>query len=179
MQLDRVAALFEENFTNFGELGASVSIWHRGREVLSLASGFQDRERTTKWVAETPALVWSATKGLAAACALHACSTRGCSLSTAVAEVWPEFSAGGKQRNHPCGAALPSGRAFALSREVPVLDYQAVIDALAAEAPHWPPGEGHGYHPRTFGFLLDEIVRRLTAFPLASTGGAVSPNRSR
>jgi CubicO group peptidase (beta-lactamase class C family) len=85
---------------------------------------------------------------------------------TAVAEVWPEFSAGGKQQITL--AELLSHRAglSALLREVPVLHYQAVVDALAAEAPHWPPGEGHGYHPRTFGFLLDEIVRRLTSASL-------------
>ena len=166
MQLVRIAALFQENFTSFGEVGASVSIWHEGREVLSLASGFQDRERTTPWTAETPVLIWSATKGLAAACALHACVEEGCSLSTPVAEVWPEFSAGGKQRITL--AELLSHRAglSALSSEVPVLDYEAVIAALAAETPHWQPAEGHGYHPRTFGFLLDEIVRRLAGMPL-------------
>jgi CubicO group peptidase (beta-lactamase class C family) len=53
-----------------------------------------------------------------------------------------------------------------MSREVPVLDHAAVVAALAEEAPHWTPGEGHGYHPRTFGFLLDEIVRRLSGTTL-------------
>jgi CubicO group peptidase (beta-lactamase class C family) len=79
-----------------------------------------------------------------------------------VCKVWPEFAAQGKEAitiaqllSHQAG--LP-----ALSRDVSIFDYQAVVDALAAEAPQWPPGDGHGYHPRTYGFLVDELVRRLS-----------------
>ncbi len=162
MQLDRVAELFEENFAAFGELGASVSVWREGREILSLAGGFRDREKTQPWTAATPVLFWSATKGLAAACVLHACETHGISLDESVAKFWPEFAAAGKSEvtiaelmSHQAG--LP-----ALSRAVSVLEYAAVVEALANEPPHWPRGSGHGYHPRTFGFLLDELVRRIT-----------------
>jgi CubicO group peptidase (beta-lactamase class C family) len=49
----------------------------------------------------------------------------------------------------------------ALDRKVDLLDYAAVIDALAKQEPNWPPGTGHGYHARTFGFLVDELVRRI------------------
>jgi CubicO group peptidase (beta-lactamase class C family) len=106
-------------------------------------------------------LFWSATKGLAAACLLHACAARGVSLQRRVCEFWPEFALGGKERvtiaellSHRAG--LPS-----LSDPVPVTDYDAVVSALARETPHWRLGDGHGYHPRTFGFLLDELVRRM------------------
>ena len=73
MPIEKLAALFEENFTAFGELGASLCVWRGGCEVLSLAGGFKDRAKTEPWTAETPVLFWSATKGLAAACLLHAC----------------------------------------------------------------------------------------------------------
>ena len=162
MNLDRLATQFHENFASRGELGASVSVWQAGREILSLAYGFSDRERTRPWTAQTPVLFWSATKGLASGCLLHACQEYGIALSTKVASVWPEFAAGGKEKvtisevlSHQAG--LPS-----LSRDVPVLDYRAVVEALAAETPRWPLGQGHGYHPRTFGFLLDELIRRIT-----------------
>ncbi len=162
MNFPRIAELFEENFTARGELGASVSIWRGEREVVSLAGGFQDRERTCPWAAETPVLFWSATKGLAAGCLLHACQEHGVSLVEKVARYWPEFGVNGKEEitiaqllSHQAGLA-------SLSRDVPVLDYDAVVQALAEQTPRWHVGEGHGYHPRTFGFLLDELSRRIT-----------------
>jgi len=162
MNLQRVGELFEENFGRLGELGASVCVWRDGVEVLSLAGGWRDREMTVAWTAETPVLFWSATKGLAAGCLLHALQERGLDPSLRVSEVWPEFAQAGKERvtigevmSHQAGLS-------ALTEPVAVTDYEAVIGALAAQAPHWRVGEGHGYHPRTFGFLVDEILRRIT-----------------
>jgi CubicO group peptidase (beta-lactamase class C family) len=165
---EKIARLFEENFRTFGELGASVSIWREGREIVSLAGGYKDRERTEPWHADTMVLVWSATKGPASACLLHACQKHELPLTTCVAEIWPEFAQAGKERvtleevlSHRAG--LP-----ALSREVSVTDHSAVAAALAEETPAWTPGMAHGYHPRTFGFLLDELVRRIAGVPLGS-----------
>ena len=161
MPTEKLPALFAENFTAFGELGASLSVWQDGREVLSLADGWKDRALTEPWTAETPVLFWSATKGLAAACLLHACQEHGVPPLVRVAEVWPEFAQAGKERvtiaellSHQAGLA-------ALSREADARDHAAVADALAAEAPQWPLGAGHGYHPRTFGYLVDEVLRRI------------------
>lgn len=166
MFADRITALFHENFTAYGELGAAVCVWREGREVLSLAGGFRDRAQTVPWTAATPVLFWSATKGLAAACLLHACQEHAVSPLSSVAELWPEFSQAGKERvtiaellSHQAG--LP-----ALSAAADVRDHAAVAAALAAEAPHWPPGTGHGYHPRTFGYLVDELLRRITGTTL-------------
>ena len=162
----RMTALFHENFAAYGELGASVSVWREGREVVSLAGGFRDRAQTEPWTSETPVLFWSATKGLAAACLLHACQEHGLAPLTRVAEVWPEFAQAGKapvtiaaMLSHQAG--LP-----ALTPAADVRDHAAVAAALAAEAPAWPPGEGHGYHPRTFGYLVDEVLRRITGTTL-------------
>ncbi len=166
MQTARLTVLFEENFALHGELGASVCVWQDGREVLSLAGGFQDRAKSEPWGAETPVLFWSATKGLAAACLLHACQEHGISPLTRVAEVWPEFAQAGKERvtiaellSHQAGLA-------ALTHAADAQDHAAVAEALAAEALAWPLGEGHGYHPRTFGYLADELLRRITGTTL-------------
>jgi CubicO group peptidase (beta-lactamase class C family) len=156
--------LFAENFTSFGELGASVSIWKGTREIHSLSAGWCDREKTIPWTASTPVLFWSATKGLAATCLLHALAGRGLDpFTTRVADCWPEFAQAGKDRitiaellSHRAGLSV-------LSQPIDVWDYPGIVAALAAEPPHWAPEEGHGYHPRTFGFLLDELVRRLTS----------------
>ena len=162
MDLDHIAELFHENFAEHGELGASVSVWRDGVELLSLASGWCDRERTQPWTAETPVLFWSATKGLSAACLLHALDAHGLGLETRVAELWPEFAQGGKERLTVAEVMSHRAGLSALSQPVSVMDFDAVVAALAAETPHWRAGEGHGYHPRTFGFLLDEILRRVT-----------------
>jgi CubicO group peptidase (beta-lactamase class C family) len=155
--------LFAENFTRYDELGASCSVWHDGVEVLSLADGCKDRQREQRWDTETMVLFWSATKGLSAACLLHACQEHGIELTTPVAEVWPEFVQAGK--GHVTIAQLLSHQAGlpALAAPTPVMDHDAVAAALAASAPAWPLSDGgHGYHPRTFGFLVDETLRRIT-----------------
>ena len=97
MQLrDRLAPLFEENFTRFGELGAAVSIWQNGKPVLDLHGGFRDRKHEKPWTPDTIVLVWSATKGLASACLLHLLQERGLELKHRVAEFWPEFAQASK-----------------------------------------------------------------------------------
>ena len=157
-----LADRFEENFTQRGELGASVSVWRDGEEIVSLGTGWQDREHTRPWTIETPVLFWSATKGLSAACLLHALQERALTPDLHVAEVWPEFAAAGKEQVTVAHVLSHQAGLPALSQPVSVLDYEAVVAALAAEPPHWRLGEGHGYHPRTFGFLVDEILRRMT-----------------
>ena len=92
----RISALFQENFTHFGELGAAVSIWHRGQSVLELQDGFRDARRETLWTDDTLVLFWSATKGLGSACLLHVLQERGIALEQPVAEFWPEFAQNGK-----------------------------------------------------------------------------------
>ncbi len=161
MDLAGVRAQFEENFRSRGELGAAVSVWHEGREVLSLAGGWCDRQQTRPWDAETLVLSWSVTKALASACLLHILNADGIELSAPVAALWPEFAANGKEAITL--AQLLSHQAGLAAMDVPktsVLDHRAVADALAAQAPNWPPGTAHGYHPRTYGFLVDELLRR-------------------
>jgi CubicO group peptidase (beta-lactamase class C family) len=168
MNIEKITALFAENFAHFGELGASLSVWKDGVEIVSLAAGWCDRQQTKPWSSETPVLVWSATKGPAAACVLHAMQEHGLNLETRVAEFWPEFAAEGKH-------SITLGQALSHQSGVPVLDHvadvfdhSAVASAIAAQAPHWPPGDGHGYGPRVFGFLLDEIVRRISGKTLGT-----------
>ena len=112
-------------------------------------------------------LVWSATKGIGSACVLHALQQRKIELDRPVAEFWPEFGQADKDKitleqllSHQAGLC-------ALDQRVDVLDYDEVIRALEAQAPLWPPGTAHGYHARTFGFLLDELMRRIAGKTLS------------
>lgn len=161
--LGELLAVFEENFRERGELGASVSVWWRGEEVFSHGEGWCEREKTRPWTADTPVPVYSATKGPAAATLLLALDERGLGSETPVREVWPAFPLAeavfGELLSHQCGLA-------ALDRRASVWDHAEVVRAIEAQTPAWCPGEGHGYHPRTFGPLVGECVRRLTGAAL-------------
>ncbi len=167
MQLDacklrqRITPLFEENFQKFGELGAAVSIWQNEKAIVDLEGGFKDARRKQSWTSDTLVLIWSATKGLGSACVLHVLEEHKIDIERRVAEFWPEFGQAGKENitlaqllSHQAGLA-------ALDRKADVLDYAGVISALEEQKPLWPPGTAHGYHARTFGYLLDELVRRI------------------
>ncbi|CAA9223947.1 MAG: Putative esterase [uncultured Chthoniobacterales bacterium] len=168
MQLDRdklrqtIEPLFQENFERFGELGAAVSIWQHGRPILELHGGFREARRESPWTEDTIVLFWSATKGLGAACLLHVLQEHGIALQRRVAEFWPEFAGAGKGEITLAQLMSHQAGLSALDRRVDVLDYPAVIHALEVQAPVWPAGSGHGYHARTFGYLLDELARRIS-----------------
>ena len=158
---NRITPLFEENFERFGELGAAIAIWQERKPLLELDGGFRDSRREHSWTPDTLVLIWSATKGLGSACLLHALQEHDIHLERRVAEFWPEFAQSGK--NEITLAQLLSHQAglAALDEKVDVVNYPAVIHALEKQRPLWPPGTAHGYHARTFGFLLDELIRRI------------------
>jgi CubicO group peptidase (beta-lactamase class C family) len=162
----RLEPLFQENFEKLGELGAAVSVWQNGKELFELHGGFRDIRREQAWKEDTIVLIWSATKGLGSACLLHVLQEQKIDIERRVAEFWAEFAQAGKEKitlaqllSHQAGLA-------ALDQKLDVLDYAAVIQALAKQEPNWPPGSGHGYHARTFGFLIDELVRRISGIKL-------------
>src|ERR1700730_12630496 len=93
---ERITPLFQENFATRGELGAAVSIWKNGEPLLDLHGGYRDAHRTIPWTADTLVLVWSATKGLGAACLLHVLQEQKITLERRVAEFWPKFAQNGK-----------------------------------------------------------------------------------
>jgi CubicO group peptidase (beta-lactamase class C family) len=157
-----IEAHFHENFSLRGDLGAAFSVWVDGVEVISLAEGWRNRERSSPWTADTLVPVWSSTKGVAALTTLMALHEASLSLDHPVAEVWPEFHAPGKA--DITFAHLLSHRAgqCAHDEQVPIHDYAAVIHALERQPPLWPTGTQQAYHARTYGFLLDEVVRAIT-----------------
>ncbi|HSS16506.1 MAG TPA: serine hydrolase domain-containing protein, partial [Candidatus Dormibacteraeota bacterium] len=167
MQLDadelrqRLKPLFRENFEKFGELGAAVFIWQNGKPIVDLYSGFCDVRHEKPWGADTLVLIWSATKGIGGACVLHVLQEHRISIERPVAEFWPEFAQADKEKITLSQLLSHQAGLCALDARVDILDYSAVIRALEVQKPLWPPGTAHGYHARTFGFLLDEIVRRI------------------
>jgi CubicO group peptidase (beta-lactamase class C family) len=173
MQLDadelrqRLKPLFQENFEKFGELGAAVSIWQNGKPVVDLYGGFCDARHEKLWETDTLVLVWSATKGIGSACVLHVLQEHRIGIDRCVAEFWPEFAQAGKEKITLSQLLSHQAGLCALDARVDILDYDSVIRALEVQKPLWLPGTAHGYHARTFGFLLDELVRRIVGKTLS------------
>ncbi|MEY2546497.1 MAG: hypothetical protein QOG48_1614 [Verrucomicrobiota bacterium] len=166
--LARIEPLFRENFERFGELGAAVSIWQHGKAIVDLVGGFKEARREQPWTNDTLVLIWSATKGIGSACLLHVLQEHKIDIARRVAEFWPEFAQSGKENIALSQLLAHQAGLCALDRQVDILDYDGVIRALEEQRPLWPPGSAHGYHARTFGFLLDELVRRIAGKTLGN-----------
>lgn len=162
---DGVADAFEANFAEHGDVGAAVCVYHRGRPVVDLWGGYADREAARPWERDTLQLVFSTTKGVAATC-VHQLVERGVlDLDAPVATWWPEFAQAGKGEiplrwvlSHEAGLAAVTGEVTMDD----VLGWEGVVEAIAAQAPVWEPGTAHGYHARSYGWILGEVVRRAT-----------------
>ena len=139
--------------------GVAMCLWTDDGPAVSLTAGHTARTPDSPaWTESTLVPVWSTTKGPAAATLLTALFAEQLSLSTPVRHVWPELGVDvtfAQMLSHQAGLA-------ALDVETSVFDHEAAVIALERQTPNWTPGTRHGYHPRTFGVLLDECVRRLT-----------------
>ncbi|MGW7131464.1 serine hydrolase domain-containing protein [Streptomyces bobili] len=160
-----VRATFEENFRERGELGAAVTVMVDGVTVADLWGGWADAARTRAWERDTLVNVWSTSKGPTALCA-HLLADRGLlDLDAPVADYWPEFAAAGKEGvlvRH-----LLSHRAGLAGLREPhtleqLYDWELTTARLAATEPWWEPGTRSGYHALTYGFLVGEVVRRVS-----------------
>ncbi|WAX81967.1 serine hydrolase domain-containing protein [Streptomyces sp. KMM 9044] len=168
-----VREAFAGNFGHLGEQGAAVAVYRDGRRVVDLWAGAKNAGGSAggqgagpePWERGTAQLVRSATKGVAAAVPLLLHQYGELDLDAPVGHYWPEFKARGKEGvlvrhvlNHRAG--LPLLDRPLTPREA--LDPLRGAEAVAAQAPVWEPGTDHGYHPLTYGWLLDELVRRVT-----------------
>jgi CubicO group peptidase (beta-lactamase class C family) len=159
---DAIEAHFRENFTIRAEIGASVCVWRDGQEVLCLSQGHMNRERTKVWTDDTLVPVWSATKGPASVATLMALHEANLALNTPVVEVWPEFFLHGKDGITFEQVMCHTAGLCVLDERTPIFDYGAVIHSIERQRPIFTPGTTQAYCPRTYGFVVDEIVRRIT-----------------
>jgi CubicO group peptidase (beta-lactamase class C family) len=171
---------FVRNFETLGELGAAVAVYRDGRKVVDLWGGIRDVDGTdgrdgrdgrdgtadsAPWERDTAHVMHSATKGVGAAVLLLLHERGQLDLDVPVGEYWPEFKARGKER-------LLVRHVLSHRAGVPVVDRpltpaeaadpDRTADVIAAQAPLWEPGTDHGYHAHTYGWILAELVRRVT-----------------
>jgi len=158
-----VADAFAANFASAGETGGNVAVYHRGRPVAELWGGICDMQTGAAWQATTLATYFSCTKGMTATLAHRLIENGALDPDQPVAHYWPEFAASGKAAitvrmvlAHRAGLVHIPGT-FTLSE---VLATAPVVAALAAQRPDWAPGTQHGYHIRSFGWLVGELIRR-------------------
>lgn len=160
-----VREAFEANFSERGDIGAAVCVYLHGRPVVDLWGGVADRDTGRPWTRDTLQLVYSATKGVTATAA-HLLVQRGeLDLDAPVATYWPEFAANGKADIPVRWLMSHQAGLFALDQPVPLdeaLTWHPMVAALAAQRPLWEPGTAHGYHGRTWGWLVGEVIRRVS-----------------
>ncbi|MFG2497595.1 serine hydrolase domain-containing protein [Streptomyces sp. NPDC048441] len=162
---------FERNFTERGDLGASVAVAVDGEFVVDLWGGDADKAGTRAWERDSLVNVYSTTKGMTALCA-HLLVDRGeLDLDAPVARYWPEFAQEGKADipvrwllSHRSGVIAPSEPMTSED----LYDWDRVCGALAATPPWWKPGTAQGYHAVSFGYLVGEVVRRITGVSLGT-----------
>lgn len=158
-----VRTAFEKNFKRGDETGAAVAAYHDGKKVVDLWGGYRDADQTALWTEKTLVLVFSATKGIAAAGMAHAHSAGLFDFDDRVAEYWPAFGVNDKEDvtirdllNHRAGVAAIDGK---LTPE-DLADRQSLFERLAAKDPDWMPGTRHGYHAFSLGWYESELLRQ-------------------
>jgi len=164
-EFEAVLDAFVENFKSKGEIGADLCIMRGDHAVVNLRGGYHSQREARSWSQDTVCVVHSCTKAATALCAHRLLDQGDILLHEPVASYWPEFAQNGKDKitiamllNHTAG--LPALRTSL--KPGAYLDWQYMVEALAAEEPFWEPGTRQGYHMTTFGWLIGEVVRRVS-----------------
>ena len=162
---ERVAEVFLENFRSRGDLGSACAVYVEGRRVVDVWAGVADARTGRPWEAGTSAVIFSCSKGVLAICAYLLVQEGRLDLDAPVVTYWPEFGAQAK-------TAITSRQILAHRAGLPALDrdltldqalaWDPVIRAIEAQLPRWPPEAGHFYHAMTYGWLIGEVIRRIT-----------------
>ncbi|KKM14973.1 hypothetical protein LCGC14_1700750 [marine sediment metagenome] len=172
-RFEAVKEAFTKNFEEGMEVGASFAVTINGKYVIDIWGGYIDRETTQPWEKDTICNVYSTTKVPTVLCTMM-CVDRGLlDLDEKVAKYWPEFAQNGKENilvrqilSHTSGLAGFEERATISPKAL--YDWEKATSLLAAQKPWWEPGTKSGYHAITHGYLLGELVRRVTGKTLGT-----------
>jgi len=164
-RFEMVREVFAKNFAEHAEVGASLAVFVQGAPVVDLWGGRMHPDRDDPWERDTLVNCWSMTKGMTATCA-HILADRGLlDYDVPVAQYWPEFGKLGKE-SIPVRWLL-SHQAGLVAVDPPLQPrdherWETMVHALEETAPQWEPGTKNGYHMVTFGWLVGEVIRRIT-----------------
>lgn len=166
-----VRAAFAANIETGVDVGASFCATVDGETVVDLWGGHADETTKAPWEKDTIVNVYSTTKTMTALTALLVADRGDLDFDAPVARYWPEFAANGKAdvkvshlMSHSAGL---SGWKEPITTE-DLYDWEKCTALLAAQAPYWAPGTAPGYHALTQGYLVGEVVRRVTGKSLGT-----------
>lgn len=164
-QFERVKNAFIRNFKSGLEVGASFAATINGKFVIDIWAGHSDAAKTHPWKRDTIVNVYSTTKVMTVLCTLMLVDRGLLDLDAPVAKYWPEFAQAGKEN-------LPVRYLFSHTAGLPgfdepipaeaLYDWDRIVNLLAAQKTWWKPGKKSGYHALTHGYLLGELIRRIT-----------------
>ncbi|UCD08974.1 MAG: beta-lactamase family protein [Dehalococcoidales bacterium] len=160
-----VKEAFAENFKQGMECGASFAATIDGEFVVDIWGGYADEAKTRLWERDTIVNVWSSTKVMTTICALMLVDRKRLDLDSPVAKYWPEFAQNGKEAISVRYLFSHSSGLAGFSETVTpgnLYDWQYIVEMLATQEPLWEPGTQSGYHGLTMGYLLGELVKRIT-----------------
>jgi len=164
-----VVEAFRANFDELGELGAAFAAHVNGRMVVDLWGGVARPSDGSAWTSDTLQLIFSGTKGLAAACMMLLADRGLVDVERPVADYWPEFAANGKEGVTVADVLTHSAGLAAVTTDLRVqdlLDPVALASLLAGQTPHWEDGGRVAYHGLTYGWLCDALTRRIAGVSL-------------
>ena len=170
-KFEKVAEAFQANLDSGADVGASFSATLEGETVVDLWGGFADEARTRAWEKDTIVNVYSTTKTMTALTALLVADRGELDFDAPVAKYWPEFAANGKAGVKVSHLMAHSAGLSGWREKITVediYDWDKVCALLAAQAPFWEPGTASGYHALTQGYLVGEVVRRITGKSLGT-----------
>ncbi len=170
-QYEAVATTLAASLDAGTDTGASVAVLVGGEPVVDIWGGTVDEAGTAPWERDTLVNVWSMTKTMTFLCALMLADRGELDFSAPVARYWPEFAAGGKEAvevRHLMAhtAGLPGWDEP--MRPEDLADWERCTSLLAAQAPWWEPGTASGYHLVSQGYLIGEVVRRITGVSIGT-----------
>lgn len=166
---ERVKDAFANHLADGRQYGAAVAVFMRGEPVVDLWGGFQDAQRTKLWNEDTLVCMFSTAKSVGVLCVLMLVDRGEIALDEPVATYWPEFAQAGKEGVTVRHVLAHNSGVVFLDKVRPgsLFDYASIIKAIEAQAPTWKPGTQHAYHTFTIGYLVRELVGRVTGRKVA------------
>jgi CubicO group peptidase (beta-lactamase class C family) len=166
----QVASLLRKQLPGRGPGGAAVCVFHRGECVVDIWGGTRN-EDDDEWTKDTLALSFSTTKGVASTL-LHVLADKHLiDYDVPVVHYWPEFGQAGKSRitvrEILCHEAGLYGIRSMVEHADEMCDWDAMTRYIEQARPVHVPGTANGYHGLTYGFLVGELIRRVTAMPFS------------